>query len=198
MRVPLHLLILQLLPILVFLVVDALVADPAWAIASALGFVAFQTVLLLVRGKKLDGFILVDALLIGGMGAASLLTDNQRFFQLKPAVIEAVMVPYLVFLALAPARTLEAYFDRYLTGFRIQPAARATIQRLLLVLAGMVLLHAGLVVLASFCWSRQVWGWVAGPGFYLLLVPLLAWSLVKRRQMRRSRPRDRPGARLRR
>ena len=64
MRMPIHLLVLQLLPILVFLLVDALVQDPLWAIGSALIFVAFQTVLNYVRKKKFDPFILIDALVV--------------------------------------------------------------------------------------------------------------------------------------
>jgi len=186
MRMPIHLLVLQLLPILVFLVVDALVQDPVWAIASALVFVALQTVLIYLRTKKLDAFIAIDALLIGSLGAVSLLTENQWFFMLKPAIIEGIMVPYLLFLAFARDRTLQAYFKRYSIGMTIRPEAFSLMRKLLIWMAAWVVVHAGLTVMAVFLWSRQVWGWISGPGFYLLLVPMAAWVVYRRIKFRRQ------------
>ncbi|MBN2496918.1 MAG: septation protein IspZ [Deltaproteobacteria bacterium] len=191
MRIPLHVFLLQLLPILVFLVVDGFVADPVWAIGAALVFVVFQSAVLWVRKKKLDPFIAVDAVLVCGMGAVSLLAQDDFFFKLKPAVIEGVMVPYLVFLALAPRRWLDRYFDRYLDGVQIPEAGFRLMRRLMIFFAAGVLIHAGLVVWAALAWSRQTWGWISGPGFYLLLVPVAGWTLVQRIRMRRKRPRPR-------
>jgi intracellular septation protein A len=185
MRVPLHILVLQLLPILVFLFVDAFVEDPAWAIGAPLLFVAFQTVLTWMRKKKLDAFILVDALLIGGMGAVSLITRDELFFKLKPAIIEGIMVPYLLFLALAPDRTLTGYFERYATGLSIPSSAFGVMRKLLLWMSAGVAVHAVLSVVAALVWSRQAWAWVSGPGFYLLLVPFAVWVIVRRVRLRR-------------
>lgn len=201
MRNPLRLLLLQVLPILVFLVVDSLVEDPAWAIGAALLFVAFQAFLTLLRRKKLDAFIAVDALLISGMGAVSLLTENDLFFMLKPAILEGLMVPYLAFLALAPDKLLIGYFERYGGGLAIPAAASGhsfaaafgVMRKLLLWLAAGILLHAGAVVCAALLWSRQTWGWVSGPGFYLLLVPFAIWVLWRRWRFSRARPPVGPG-----
>jgi intracellular septation protein A len=195
MKMPLHVLLLQVLPILVFIVVDALVEDPAWAIGAALLFVAFQTVTTYARTKKLDPFIAVDALLIGGMGLVSILTQNEIFFLLKPAIIEGVMVPYLGFLAIAPERVLKGYFERYAYGQTLPVEAFRLLRKLVAFMAAFVLVHALAVVYAALYWSRAAWAWVSGPGFYVLLVPLGIWALVQRFRAR-GKPRT-TGARIR-
>ncbi len=183
---------LQIVPIVVFLVVDALVQDPVWAIGSALGFVVVQAVVTRLRGRPLDRFVLLDLALVGGMGAASLLTRNELFFKLKPAILEGVMVPYLLFLALAPERVLLGYFDRFAVGGGINPVALPRLRQLLGAMGVLVLLHAGLTVLAALLWSKRSWGLISGPGFYAILVPLLAWALIMRLRRRPAPPEATP------
>lgn len=156
---PLLSLALQTVPILVFLVVDALVQDPRWAIGAALAFVIVQTVLGRARGRPFDRFLLLDFALISGLGTSSLITRDELFFKLKPALLEGVMVPYLGFLALARQRTLLGYFDRFgLGGATPSPAALPLMRRLLGAMAVLVALHAGLTVMAALRWSKQSWG----------------------------------------
>jgi intracellular septation protein A len=190
MGIPIHLFLLQLLPIIVFLVVDMFVDDAAWAIGSALCFVGVQTLITWIRKHRLDPMVLVDALLIGAMGAASLISDDELFFKIKPAVIEGLMVPYLLFLALASEKALTAYFDRYAAGVRIHPAALPMMRKLLMAFAAGVVVHAGVTVWAALALSRQAWGWVSGPGFYVILIPFGIWVLVQR--IRNSRRRSTP------
>jgi intracellular septation protein A len=209
MAVPayLRLLLLQLLPILVFLVVDAFVQDPLWAIGAALLFVVFQTALTFARQRRLDPFILVDALLIGGLGAVSLLSKDELFFKLKPAIMEGVMVPFFLVLALGGDRLLSGYLGRYAMGMTVNPQAMPMLRRLLLGMTALVLLHAGAVVYAALRLSRQSWAWISGPGFYLLLLPVVGWALWRRLAMRRAarasadegpaRPRPAPSGRRR-
>ncbi len=186
---PARLLLFQLLPILAFLLVDALVEDPAWAIGAALLLVVAQAALDIRRTRRLDPLVLVDVLLIGGLAAGSLFTNDERFFKLKPAILEGLMVPYLAFLALAPARIIEGYFRRALGGMEFPAAALPLLRRLLLWMAALVLVHAGLVVVAALHASRAAWGWISGPGFYALLLPLAVWVLIQRRRLRRvARP----------
>jgi len=119
--------------------------------------------------------------LIGGLGAASLITRDELFFKLKPALLEGVMLPYLVFLALARERTLLAYFDRYSFGTTtVSPAVLPMMRRLLGAMTILVALHAGLTVLAALRFSKRSWGMISGPGFYALLVPLFAYVLILR------------------
>lgn len=177
---------LQLLPILVFLAVDALVKDPLWAIGAALALVLGQAVVIYVRERRLDPFVIFDALLIGGLGAVSLLSKDELFFKLKPAIMEAVIVPFFLLLALGGERLLGGYFGRFLGGgMSLNPRALPLLRRLLGLMSVLVLAHAGLVVWAALRASRQTWGWISGPGFYLVLAPVAVWALYRR--VRRGR-----------
>lgn len=184
---PLRLLLLQLLPIVVFIAVDALVSDPVWAIVGALACVGGQALLFFLRERRLDRFVILDVLLIGGLGGASLALHDELLFKLKPAILEAVMVPFLLFLALAGPRVLQGYLGRYTPGIAVaDPARLPLLRRMLGGMATLVLLHAGLVVWAALRWSRQAWAWVSGPGFYVLLVPMIGWALLLRVRARRA------------
>jgi intracellular septation protein A len=184
--IPFRLLVLQLLPILVFLVVDGLVEDPVWAIGAALAFVAFQTVVMLVRHRRFDWLILLDAALIGGLGAISLLSEDDLFFKLKPAIMEGLMVPLFLFLALGGPGLLQRYLERYTAGVTFRPEALPLLRRMLVLMSLLIAVHAGAVVLAALHMSRRAWGLVSGPGFYVLAVPILGWTLYQRLKARRA------------
>jgi intracellular septation protein A len=185
---PARLLLLQLIPLLVFLAVDAFVQNPSWAIGAALGAVAFQAAWTFARERRFDRLILLDVALIGGLGAVSLISRNDLFFKLKPAIMEGVMVPYLAVLALGGERVLGGYLRRYSAATTIPPPALALMRRLLLLMAALVLVHAGLVTWAAVFTSRRTWGALSGPGFYVMLLPVAGWVLWRRAKMRRSRP----------
>ena len=184
MALPPHLrmLGLQLLPILIFLLVDALVRDPLWAISAALSIVLIQMVVIYAQKRRLDPFILFDALLIGGLGAVSLISKNDLFFKLKPAIMEVVIVPFFAVLALGGERLMAGYFGRFLGDQTLNPQALPLLRRLIGAMSVLILLHAGLVVWAALRASRQTWGWISGPGFYLIMAPILLWALYRRLQ----------------
>jgi intracellular septation protein A len=184
-RIPLHLLLLQLLPIIAFLIVDSLVRDPLWAIVAALVCVALLSALSFWQNRRFDRFILIDALLIGTLGAATLISQNELFFRLKPAVIEAAMVPFLLFLALGKEATLLGYLSRFGGEGTPAPEALKLLRKLFTVFAALMLVHAVVVVFFALYGSRAAWAWVSGPGFYLLLVPVFGWIVVLR--IRRAR-----------
>jgi intracellular septation protein A len=187
--IPVRLLALQLLPILVFLLVDSLVEDPLWAIGAALAFVAFQTVVMFARHRRFDPLILLDAALIGGLGAISLLSEDELFFLLKPAIMEGLMVPFLLLLALG-GPLLRRYLERYTPGTTFNEQALPLLRTMLALMSALVAVHAVAVVLAALYLTRQAWGIVSGPGFYLLLIPLLGWTLYQRFKRRRAQQQE--------
>lgn len=195
-----RLLLFQLLPILAFLLVDGLVQDPLWAIGAALTLVLAQAVVIYARERRLDGFVLFDVLLIGGLGAVSLVSKNELFFKLKPAIMEVVIVPFFLVLALGGERLLSGYFGRFLgKGMALHPQVLPLMRRLLGLMSVLVLLHAGAVVWAAYRADRQTWGWISGPGFYLVLLPVALWALFRRLRHGRApapepdeEPRERP------
>jgi hypothetical protein len=71
-------------------------------------------------------------------------------------------------------------------GAQIKPLALPFLRRLMGLMGGLVALHAGLTVISAVYWSKRTWGLVSGPGFYGLLLPLFAWALYQRFQLRRQ------------
>jgi intracellular septation protein A len=181
---PARLLLLQLVPLLVFLAVDTLVKNPRWAIVAALAAVAFQAAWTFARERRFERLVLLDVGLIGGLGAVSLVSKNDLFFKLKPAILEGVMVPYLAVLAFGGERLLGGYLRRYSTATTIPAPALALMRRLLLMMTALVALHALLVTWAALYASRPAWAALSGPGFYVILVPVAAWVLWQRRRTR--------------
>lgn len=189
MNKPLLLIASQLIPIIVFLVVDMLWQDSFWAIVAALVYIIGQAIVYYYREGKFDPLMLVDLLLISALGGASLLTKNQLFFLLKPAILEAVMVPYLLFLGLAREEIIQRYFSRMMPHAQkpVWPlAALNMIRRMLIIMSLLVLLHAGLIVFAAYRLTHGQWGLISGPGFYFIFVPLLGWALWQRRRNKLS------------
>lgn len=205
---PVRSLLLQAVPILVFLAVDTLSDSVPLAIGAALAFVLFQTIVNRVRGRPFDRFLLLDLALVGGMGAASLITRDELFFKLKPAILEGVMLPFTGFLALAPERILVAYLGRYVdlgrsaaapapargappelpSARQAPPAPQALplLRRLLGLMTILIAIHAGLTVLAALRLSRGAWAAISGPGFYAILLPVLGYALWLRLRARRA------------
>jgi hypothetical protein len=180
----------QLLPLLVFLAVDAFVTDVRVSIACAVVFAAGQLAVTFVRTRRLDWFVLLDVALIVGLGAMSLGTENDLFFKVKPAIAEGVALALVVGLMLAPDRFLAGYLGRFMPGRTLGAGELGNLKSLLGVMAAGTAVHLGLVLYTALRSSRAVWAFVSGPGFYLLLLPLCAGFvlLTRRRQARAAGP----------
>jgi intracellular septation protein A len=173
----------QLLPLVVFIVVDALVTDVRWSIACAVVFAVGQLGYTWLRQRRLDWFVLVDVGLIVGLGGVAIAFDNDLFFKVKPAIIEGLSIVLVVALVLAPDRFLLGYFGRMMPTLR--PEALGVMKSMLVWMALFTAVHVAAVLYTAFRSSKQTWAWVSGPGFYLLFIPIVLFVLVKRRAARR-------------
>lgn len=184
-------LLTQLLPLLVFLVVDAFVADVRISILCAVAFAVGQLVFTWRRNRQVDWFVLLDVALIGALGAVSIASDDELLFRLKPAILEGVAVVFLLVLLLAPESFLKGYLGRVVPAGALGPEAMGRLRRLLGLMTLLVLLHLAAVVVCAFAASRRVWALVSGPGFYLLFAPFLVVALTRfLRSRRRGDPRQ--------
>jgi intracellular septation protein A len=177
----------QLLPLLVFIVVDALVTDVRLSILCAVVFALGQLAFTWAKTHQLDWFVLIDVGLIAVLGGVAIGFRNDLFFKTKPAIIEAVAIVLMLALLLAPDRFLLGYFGRMMPGRDLQPQALGALKSMLAWMCLYTALHIAAVLYTAFRSSRQVWAWVSGPGFYLLFIPLMAVVLVKRMKARRAR-----------
>jgi intracellular septation protein A len=169
----------QLLPLIVFIVVDALVTDVRISIASAILFAVGQLVFTWARSHRFDWFVLLDVGLICALGAVSLVSENDLFFKIKPAIIEAVTIAFMLALVLAPTRFLTGYYGRMMPGVPMPPEAVGRMKTMLGGMCVYVALHIAAVLYTAFYSSRATWAFVSGPGFYVILIPMGAVALVR-------------------
>jgi len=176
-------LLTQFLPLLVFIVVDALVTDPRISILCAVVFALGQLAYTWIKSRRFDWFVLVDVGLIVVLGGVAIVFENDLFFKVKPAIIEGISVVLMLALVFAPERFLMGYLGRTMPTLR--PEALGMMKSMLVWISLYTALHVAAVLYAAFRASRQTWAWVSGPGFYLIFIPLAAFVLVKRHQARR-------------
>lgn len=180
-------LVLQMLPLIVFIIVDALFNNLRVSIISAIVFAAGQLAFYYVKSGRFDWFVLLDVGLIVGLGAVSVALKNDLFFKVKPAVIEVAAMVCFIALILSPDRFLFNYFGRMMPkGVVLNPAAIGAMKVMLVWMCGYMLVHIGAVLYTAFYSSRTVWAFVSGPGFYLLFIPIMAWIIIKAVRKRRE------------
>ena len=169
--------LLQLLPLLVFLVVDALVDDVRISILAAIVFAVAQLATTWRQTRKFDWFVVLDAALIAGMGAVSIVMEDEFFFKLKPAIIEAVSIVFMVGLMRSSDAFLAGYVGRMTPGTVLEPSALAPMRRVMGWSALYIALHIAAVLYTAVYASKSVWALVSGLGFYLPLIPVMAVML---------------------
>jgi intracellular septation protein A len=188
------LLLTQLLPLLVFIVVDALVTDVRLSILCAIVFAIGQLGVTWMKTRQLDWFVVLDVGLIAVLGGVAIVAKNDLFFKVKPALIEGITIVFMLVLILAPDRFLLGYFGRMVPALR--PEALGVMKSLLAWICLYTAVHIAAVLYTAFYSSKQTWAWVSGPGFYLLFIPMMAMVLLKRRRARREARRQAAGSRL--
>ena len=177
----------QMLPLIVFIIVDSLFNIVWLSIVSAVVFAVGQLVFFYGKTGRFDWFVLLDVGLIVALGSIAIIFKNDLFFKIKPAIIEAAVIIFLFVLIFSSDRFLLDYFGRMMPkGMVFNPAAIRIMKAMLLWLCGYTLLHIGAVLYTAFYTSRKTWAFVAGPGFYLFFIPVMVVLLVKRFRNRRQ------------
>lgn len=176
----------QLLPLLVFIVVDSFVTDVRISIACAVVFAVGQLAVTWARSKRVDWFVLLDVALIAGLGGVSIALEDEMFFKVKPAIVEAVTIVFMLALIVAPSRFLIGYFGRMVPDMAVDPQALKSMKAMLGLMCGYTALHIGAVLWAAFRMSREAWAFVSGPGFYVFFAPVLAVVLFRAWRERRK------------
>jgi len=181
-------LFLQLLPLLVFIVADAVFNNPKLSIILAVITAAVQMAIFYRQTGQIDWFLLIDVGLIVALGAVSIILNNDLFFKLKPGIIDIVgIVLFLVFI-FSPDEFLIGYFGRILQGQRMTfgPEMVPMMKSMLVWMSVYLAIHAAAVVYTALHSSRKMWAFVAGPGLYLMFIPIMIVVIVKHVRNRRT------------
>jgi isopentenyldiphosphate isomerase/intracellular septation protein A len=173
-----------LAPLLVFIV-----ADEVWGtkvgLLVAVGFGVVQLFYNLVKGQKPDRFVIIDLGLIIAMGGVSLWLENDFFFKLKPVIIGLMLGAMMGVAAFMPGNFMLDMSKRYFPGLEINPWQQYEFKQSLKQLFFVIVIHTILTVATVFWGTTQQWGWVSGPGFFVLFGGYFGWEFWrKRRQMK--------------
>lgn len=174
--------LLQLLPLLVFVLVDLFVDDVRISIAAAIGFAAVQLVVTWARTKRFDWFVVLDVALIAGLGGLSIALKDELFFKLKPAIIEGVTIAFMGGLLLAPTPFLTRYLERLTPGKALTPRGLALMRSMLWWGSVATGVHVVAVLYAAFFRSKAEWAAVSGPGFYVAYAPVMGFLVWRARR----------------
>jgi intracellular septation protein len=178
----------QLIPLLVFIIVDSICNNIRVSIISAIIFAAGQLSFYYFKTGKFDWFVLVDVVLIAALGTISIISKNEMFFKVKPAIIEGATIVFMLVMVILPDNFLLNYFGRMMPkGFALNPGAIGLLKSMLLWFCAYIMVHIGAILYTAFFCSRRIWAIVSGPGFYLLFIPIMIGLLIKRVKIRRNR-----------
>jgi len=177
------------IPLIAYVLVDTFLGERT-GLYAGIGIGVVEFLVVLVRDRKPDPFVAADTLLLALAGAISLISNNDIWFKLKPAVIELVFSASFALLLVLPERYLKAYMERQLKGFEFPdstlPAMRKSLGAMLAILA----VHAGLTAWSAVALSTKAWGFISGVLLYILFgVFALAefiYARVKGRKLRDS------------
>ena len=176
-----------MLPLIVFIIVDALFNNIRVSIISAIVFATGQVAFFYVKTGRVDWFIFLDVGLILGLGIIAILFKNEMFFKVKPAIVEAAAIIFFLVLIFSPDQFLLDYFGRMMPkGKVLNPAAIGLMKTMLVWMSVYILLHIGAVLYTALYSSRKLWALVSGPGFYVLFIPIMAVLIIKALRRRRK------------
>lgn len=183
-------LFLQLLPLLVFIVADAVFNNPKLSIILAVITAAGQMAFFYRQNGQIDWFILLDVALIVSLGALSILLNNDLFFKLKPGLIDFIAIILFLVFIFSPDKFLLGYFGRIMQAqnMSFRPDMVPVMKTMLGWMCLYFALHAGAVVYTALYASRKTWAFVAGPGLYFLFIPALVVIIIKKVRQKRHVP----------
>jgi intracellular septation protein A len=161
--------LISLAPIIAFIYVDEYYGPKAGVIAGiSLG--VLETLFLYLTEKRLDKFSLGSTLLILIMGSLSLLTGNQLFFKLKPAIVNIVMV-MIVLGSSFMKKPIMLLFAKKQFGenFTPNPYMLSYFSGISYRLTFLLIFHTVLIVYSALYMSNAAWGFITKGGSFILM-----------------------------
>jgi isopentenyl-diphosphate delta-isomerase type 1 len=167
-----------LLPLFIFIL-----ADEIWGteigLYVAVGFGVVQMLVIYLKEKRLDKFVLFDTLLIVVMGLVSIILENDIFFKLKQGIIGIILVLILGISAYSPKNIMLMMSQRYLNGINISGEHQKYMTRSIKILFWLFLIHTYLVFYSAFFMTKEAWGFISGVLFYMIFGIFFLAELIK-------------------
>ncbi len=168
-----------LLPLFIFII-----ADEIWGTETGLYIaVVFGLGELLVTRIKngvYDKFIIFDTTFLVILGLVSIILENDIFFKLKPALIEAILCVILAISAFSPANLLLVMSQRYMKNVDIMltDAGLNAMKHMIKIILFILVLHTALTVYSAFYMSKEAWLFISGGLFYIIFASMFLGQIL--------------------
>ncbi len=167
-----------LLPLFVFIA-----ADYVWGteigLYVAVVFGLVQMLVIYIKERRLDKFVLFDTLLIVALGIVSIVLNNDIFFKIKPGVIGLILVGILGFSTFSSKNVMMLMSERYLKGIKMNQEQQKMMNRSIRIMFWLFLAHTALVFYSAFFMSKEAWAFISGVLFYIIFGVFILIEFIK-------------------
>jgi isopentenyl-diphosphate delta-isomerase type 1 len=111
-------------------------------------------------------------------GAVSLILRNELFFKIKPAVLEFILVVVLAIHGFTNKPLLLLIGKRYMGQVQMLPQQEVMMKIMARIMTLVLLVHVVLIVWSAYFWSREMWAFISGGLFYILLGIVFAGQYI--------------------
>ena len=175
------------IPLLVFILADEFFGTTVGLVTAIItGLIEF--VYYYFRFRQVEGFVLFDVGLIVILGGISIILDNDIFFKLKPALIEAIVVILLGVHAFSKTPLLLMLSKRYMKDMPVNDLQLKIMRQMSRILFFALLVHTALIVHAAYFMSKEAWAFISGGLFYIIFGLVLAGQYLFNRYRKPSTP----------
>ncbi len=140
-----------------------------------------------VKDRRIDGFVLLDTLLIVILGVISIILENDVFFKIKPALIGILLCIILGISAFTPANYLLKMSKRYMKGIAVSPVYEQRMRESVRVMFWLFAAYTALVFYSVWFMSNEAWAFVSGGLFYILFGVFLGFEFLRSRLIQKRR-----------
>jgi isopentenyldiphosphate isomerase len=169
-----------LIPLFIFIL-----ADEIWGtmvgLYVALGSGIAEFLFYYIKDKIVDRFILLDTLLLVVLGAISIIFENDVFFKIKPALIEAILLAVIGFSLWGPKNIMMTMSERYIGEIQMNPVQEKSMRYNMLGIFWITVIHIILVLLSAFYMSKEAWFFISGGLYYIFFGLFFAFIILKNR-----------------
>lgn len=167
-----------LLPLFVFIL-----ADEIWGtkvgLVVALVFGVAELVIVWIRERKIDKFIIIDTALLVALGGVSIILDNDIFFKFKPGLIQLIFLPVVGLSAFSKHNLLLTMTSRYMKDVKLNEFHINKMRRTMKIMFWIIALHTLLVFYSALYMSKEAWGFVSGGLFYIIFGVYFVYEFIK-------------------
>jgi isopentenyldiphosphate isomerase/intracellular septation protein A len=178
-----------LIPLFIFIL-----ADEIWGtkvgLYVALGSGAGEFLFYFIKDKIIDKFILLDTGLLLILGAVSIALENDIFFKIKPALIEAILLSVIGFSLWGPKNLIMAMSQRYMGEMHFNTEQEKSMRNNMLAMFWITAFHIILVLFSAVYMSKEAWFFISGGLFYILFAAYFAYLWINNKIRNKSYDRE--------